>query len=117
MLAVPKEILPRRMYTANAIGLALALWALLGQTAEFVRSRISPFMVVGAAACGGWITLRRWATDTRQGRLLATSRASPQDFTLRQHAERAAASLCALAPAGLATADAAFVGGGLHRSP
>jgi hypothetical protein len=105
------------MYTANAIGLALALWALLGLTAAFVRSRISPFTVVGTAACGGWITLRRWAADARRGRLFATSRASPEGFTLRQHAERTAASLCALAPVGLSTTDAAFVGGGLHRFP
>lgn len=117
MLAVPKEILPRRMYSACAIGMALALWALLGLTAATVRSRISPFTVVGAAASGGWITLRRWAADAGHRRLFATARASPEGFMLRQHAERAAAALCALAPTGLAQGAAAFVGGGLHRPP
>jgi ferredoxin len=59
MVVVPREIMPRRLYTACAIGLALAMWALLGATEAAVRTRISPFAVVGATACGGWITLRR----------------------------------------------------------
>lgn len=117
MLVVPREILPRRLYTACAIGLALAMWALLGATEAAVRTRISPLGVVGAAACGSWITLRRWAADTACGRLFGTSRASPKDFTLRQQAERAAAALGALAPAGLSGAHAAFAGGALHRPP
>ena len=117
MLVVPREIAPRRLYTACAIGLALAMWALLGATEAVVRTRVSPLAVVGAAACGGWITLRRWAVDTASGRLFGTSRASPKDFTLRQHAERAAAALGALAPAGLSAAHAAFAGGALHRPP
>jgi len=117
MLVVPRELLPRRLYTACAIGLALAMWALLGATESVVRKRISPFTVVGATACGGWATLRRWAADTARGRLFGTSRASPAEFTLRQHAERAAAALVALAPTGLCGADAAFAGGALHRPP
>ena len=82
-----------------------------------MRTRVSLFTVVGAAACGGWTTLRRWAADTAHGRLFGTSRASPADFTLRQHAERAAAALGALAPAGLRGVHAAFAGGALHRPP
>ena len=117
MLVVPRELLPRRLYTACAISLALAMWALLGATETVVRTRISPFAVVGATACGGWVTLRRWAADTACGRLFGTVRAPPADFTLRQHAERAAAALVALAPAGLRGADAAFAGGALHRPP
>jgi hypothetical protein len=97
--------------------LALAMWALLGATETTVRARISPFEVVGAAACESWSTLRRWAADAARGQLFATSRASPKDFTLRQHAERAAAALGALAPAGLSASDGAFVGGALHRPP
>lgn len=117
MLVVPSEILPQRLYTACAIGLALALWAVVGGTEAAVRARVSPFTIVGAVAYGGWITLRRWAVDAARGRLFATSRASPSSFTLRQHAERAAAALEALAPAGLGRDAAAFVGGGLHRPP
>lgn len=115
MLVVPREILPRRLYTACAIGLALAMWALLGGTEASVRASISPFAVVGAAAGGAWVTLRRWAADTVRGRLFATPRAPPLGFTLRQHAERAAGVLLALAPPGLGQAEAAFAGGALHR--
>ncbi len=115
MLVVPREILPRRLYTACAIGLALAMWALFGASEAVVRARVSPFAIVGAAAFGSWITLRRWAKDAGCGRLFETSRASPKDFTLRQEAERAAAALGALAPGGLSAAHAAFVGGALHR--
>lgn len=117
MLVVPREIMPRRLYTACAIGLAFAMWALLGATESAVRTRISPFAVVGATAFGSWITLRRWAAAAGSGRLFATSRTSPKDFTLRQHAERAAAALGALAPAGLTATDAAFAGAAVHRPP
>jgi hypothetical protein len=36
---VPAEVLRRRLYSAPAIGLAQAFWALLGQTAAPVRAR------------------------------------------------------------------------------
>jgi hypothetical protein len=117
MLVVPSEVLPRRLYTACAIALAFAFWALFGVTEAVARARVSPFTTVGAAAYGGWITLRRWAAEAGRGRLLATSRAPPQSFTLRQHAERAAAGLEALAPAGLARHAAVFVGAARHRPP
>jgi hypothetical protein len=117
MLVIPSEVLPWRLYTACAIALSFALWALLGETEAAVRARISPFTTVGAAAYGGWITLRRWAADAGHGRLLATSRAPPPTFTLRQHAERAAAGVEALAPAGLPREDAVFVGAVRHRPP
>lgn len=115
MVVVPGEIVRRRLYTAPAIGLALALWALLGLTAARVRARISPFAVVGAATAGRWITLRRWARDGQAGQLFPSARAAPENFTLRQHAERAAALLLALAPTDLPVADAVFVGAALHR--
>lgn len=115
MLVVPGEVLRRRLYTAPAIGLALALWALLGLTADRVRARVSPFAIVGAAAAGRWITLRRWVRATIGGRLFRTWRAAPENFTLRKHAERAAAMLQALAPTDLPVADAVFAGAALHR--
>jgi hypothetical protein len=114
MVVVPRELLPRRLYTASAIGLALALWSLMGSTEAATRKRVSPFAIVGAAAASRWMTLRRWATDAGAGRLFAISRAPPPDFLRRQHAERAAAALVALAPAGLPLEQAAFAGGALH---
>lgn len=125
MLVVPREVLPWRLYTASAIGLALALWALLGRPEGEVRQRVSPLTYVGAAALGSFETLRRWAKDTCRDaggpappRLFASARAQaldPPQGTLRRHAERAAAGLVALAPSGLGVCAAAFVGGGLHR--
>jgi len=106
MLVVPREILPRRLYTACAIGMALAMWALLGATEAAVRARISPLAIVGAAADASWVTLRRWAGDAAARRLFATSRASPAGFTRRKYAERAASALRALAPPGLGPATA-----------
>lgn len=117
MVVVPTEVVPGRLYSGPSIALALALWALLAVGVARVRERISPFAIVGPAAIGRWTTLKRWAADAAGGKLLATSRAAPASFTLRQHAERAASAVRALAPAGLALGDAVFVGGALHRPP
>jgi len=117
VLVVPGEILARRLYTAPAIGLALALWALLGRTAAFVRARICPFARVGVAAAGRWVTLRRWARDASRQRLFAVQRVSPDSFTLRQHAERSAALLQALGPGGLPVTESVFAGAAAHRPP
>ena len=117
MVVVPADVLPGRLYTGPAIALALALWAVLEMTAAAVRARVSPFPIIGPTAAGGWITLRRWAFDIRGRKLFAISRTAPPDFTARQHAERAASAVRALAPAGLPLADAVFAGGALHRPP
>jgi hypothetical protein len=114
MIEVQRELLPRRLYTACAIGLALAVWALMGGTETETRARVSPFVIVGATAQTRWMTLRRWATDAGAGRLLGTARAPPAGFVRRQHAERAAAALVALAPPGLALDAAAFAGAARH---
>lgn len=116
MLVVPRELLARRLYTASAIGFALALWALLGATEATVRTRVSPLALVGTAAQGTWVTLRRWAAATAEGLLFATatSRAPPARFSRRHQAERAAAALVALAPPGESVEIAAFAGGALH---
>jgi ferredoxin len=125
MLVVPREVLPWRLYTASAIGLALAMWALLGLSEREVRRRVSPLTVVGEAALGSFETLRRWAKDTCRAavgasppRLFASTRAqapNASQSTLRRHAERAAAALVALAPSGLSLPAAAFAGGAIHR--
>ena len=105
------------MLAAMPYALALALWALLGMAAAAVRARISPFSIVGATTAGRWITLRRWARDAGRGRLFATLRAAPADFSARKHAERAASAVRALAPSSAALDVAAFIGGALHRPP
>lgn len=121
MLVVPSEVLPHRQYTACAIGLALAKWS-SGDSEAAVRDCVSPLRIIGDAAFAKWITLRRWAAAAAGGlkaRLFrgASTRQAPEGFTLRQHAERTAASLAALAPPGFDLTQAAFVGGGVHRPP
>lgn len=60
-MVVPRGVLPRLRYGAVAVALALALWAVEGLPASEVRSRVSPFGVVGHDARRGWRSLRRWA--------------------------------------------------------
>lgn len=109
---VPRSILPRRLYSAGAIGLALALWGVAGMVPAEVRARVSPFTVVGATAAAGWASLRRWSRAVRAGRLFPVVRALPEGASLRQVAARAATTLAAFAPGpgGLGIESAAFIG-------
>jgi len=61
LVVVPRGVLPRLRYGAVAVALALALWSIEGLSAAEVRSRVSPFGVVGHDARRGWRSLRRWA--------------------------------------------------------
>ena len=112
LLVVPRGMMPRRHYAASAIALALALLGLLGLSPEEVRRRISPWQIVAEA--GRWPTLRRWVEAARRGELFDRVRPSPPHFTEREVAERAAATLGALAPPGPGPPDPmaqAFLGG------
>ena len=115
MLVVPGEILRRRLYTAPAIGLALALWALLGLTAISGASPRQP--APGAGRRDGRPMDDAAPVGPRHDRRPAfpTWRAAPENFTLRKYAERAAAMLQALAPTDLPVADAVFAGAAVHR--
>lgn len=56
---VPRGVARRRHYGHAAIAMALALWALVGETAAAVRARVCAFRIT---ICGhDWPTLRRWA--------------------------------------------------------
>jgi hypothetical protein len=93
----PATVLPRRLFSACAIALALGWWGLEQRPAAEVRSGVSPWSVVGEASYGGWSSLRRWARAVRAGRLFKGVRPSPNDFSLRQVAARAASTLAASA--------------------
>lgn len=97
---VPRGVLRGRLFSAAAIGWALALLALVGLGVAEVRRRVSPWSIVGASAFSGWAQFRRWIRASRSGALFAAVRASPPRFTPRQVAERAATTLAALAPIG-----------------
>ena len=77
-----------------------------------VRTRVSPWRIVGFAATG-WITLRRWIRAVRAQRLWRCVRPLPAHATARRVAERAATTMAAHAPPqamGLSTYEAVFVG-------
>ena len=54
---VPRGLLPRHLYLAGAIGLALALWS-CGMPASKVRAQTSPWTLRGGTR--GWRSLHRW---------------------------------------------------------
>jgi hypothetical protein len=95
---VPRGILRRRLYSAAAIALALALWGVDGLAAVEVRRRVSPWGLVGAAAAAGWASLRRWACAVRSAALFGAVRSLPAGARLREVAARAATTLAAFAP-------------------
>jgi hypothetical protein len=96
-LVVPREVLPRRQYSAAAIGFALALWGLVQATAIAVRLQISPSTVLGFDAMTGWVTLRRWAKAVKNGCLFSSVPAAGPSATLRDVAALAATALAASA--------------------
>jgi len=99
IIVVPSEIGGRRVYSLSAIGLALALWGLVGATAAEVRAYISSASKIGHEAAFGWATLRRWARDVAQGRLFPSTPKSPSPLPLplRRSAASAASALAASA--------------------
>jgi hypothetical protein len=112
LLVVPRGVLRRRLYSASAIALALALWGVDGLASGDVRARVSPWRIVGATAAMGWASLRRWARAVRAGGLLAQVRAL-SGVRLREVAARAATTLAAYAPSStdaLPLATRAFLG-------
>jgi transposase len=113
LLVVPRGIRRRRLYSAGAIALALALWGVEGLAPGDVRARVSPWRIVGATAAMGWASLRRWAHAVRDKALFACVRASPDGARLRAIAARAATTLAAYASSSadaLAISTRAFLG-------
>lgn len=95
---VPQGVLPRRLFSASAIGLALCLWGLMRLCAKKVRAKVSPLRHVGATAAAGWTQLGRWTEAIRQRRLLGGVLVGPLPAAQRQVAQRAAVALSALCP-------------------
>jgi hypothetical protein len=112
IIVVPREVLGRRVYSASAIGFALALWGLVLATAAEVRRRVCPATVLGDAAIG-WPTLRRWARDVARRRLFPKAAEPPSSGPLRRVAASVAAALAASADPttrALPIEDRAFLG-------
>jgi hypothetical protein len=97
IVVVPEGLLGRRLYSASAIGLALALWGLVQATAAQVRRRVCPATILGDAAVTGWVTLRRWARDIARGKLFPSVPSPGSGASLRGVAAGAASALAASA--------------------
>jgi len=69
VLVVPRGVLARKLFTASAIALSLALWALDRAPAPVVRKKVSPWQTIGEAAAVGWASLRRWTDAASRGEL------------------------------------------------
>jgi hypothetical protein len=109
LVVVPREVAPRKHYSAAAIAWALGLFGCDGLPLREVRRRTSPWAIVGATAAVGWTTLVRWIRAVRRHQLFAGVRPVPAVFTHRQVAARVATTLAAgagptVAAAGLAAA-------------
>jgi hypothetical protein len=94
---VPPEIDPRRHYSRPAVALALALFALCGQSAAMVRRAISPWRVT---ATPGWSTLRRWIEAVRR-RAMFSAAAPPPTASSVEVAARVAQLALSHAPPSL----------------
>jgi hypothetical protein len=97
IIVVPAEVRGRRVYSASAIGFALALWGLALASAAEVRRRVSPARILGGDAATGWATLRRWAGDVADRRLFPSILEPPASVSLRGIAASAATALAASA--------------------
>lgn len=92
---LPRGLCARRHYSASAIGLSLCLFGMQGLSLGEARRRVCPWR--SGFDTDRWTTLPSWLTAIAQGRLLIGVRASVPASSLRKQAERAAATLCALA--------------------
>lgn len=97
MTVAPRETLTHRLFSASAIGLALALFGVLMLPMSEVRALVSPWLAVGATSASTWLTLRRWAVAVREGRLFRVVRPSPVSWSPRRIAERAATTVASYA--------------------
>ena len=108
LTVAPAAVLPRRLFTAGAIALALALWAVAGVPSPAVREHVSPHRVVGHASARTWLTLRRWCRDARE--LFGPVRPWPDSWPPQKAAERVATTLASLGPAAGPLPARAFAG-------
>lgn len=91
----PSETLTKRLYTAPAVGWALALFGLLLMTPRAVRELVSPLRIWGTTSGARWQTLQRWAGAAAAGRLFSMVRELPSEWPARTAAARVATLLSA----------------------
>ena len=97
MAVMPVWTAPFKHFTGAAIGMALALWGMCGQSAGDVRERVNDRRTRGYGA-RGWRCLARWAGDAGCGQLFAALGVAPQTGQPHTIAERVAQALCGCTP-------------------
>jgi hypothetical protein len=108
---LPRGLAARRQYSASAIGLALCLYGVLRLSPGQTRLRVCAWRV--GFEPDRWTTLTRWVASVEQGRLFTRVRPCPPTFTVRDRAERVAATLCGLAVGADSLEAQAFEGAAL----
>jgi hypothetical protein len=108
---LPRGLTARRHYSASAIGLALFLHGMQGLSIGETRQRICTWRACFETE--RWTTLPSWVAAIAEGRLFARVRPWSVGASLRQKAERAAATLCSLALAALGLEAQVFEGAAL----
>jgi hypothetical protein len=91
---LPRGLSARRHYSASAIALGLCLYGLQRASLSETRQRVCAWRLTLQPE--RWTTFAMWVKAIDQGRLFTPVRPSPERFTTRQRAERAAATLCGL---------------------
>ena len=94
VMTVAPPIVARKLFSAFAIGWALALYGLLAMPPVQVRARINPWRIHGAGAAQTWRSLTRWACEAHD---LFAGPPPAANGDLRQRAQRASMALAARA--------------------
>lgn len=91
---LPRGATRARHFSATAIALACAMYALSGASLRATRARVSPWR----SAEPGWPAMGRWLHAIAGGSIFATVRAWPRRWPRRRQAERVAQAVLAVAP-------------------
>ncbi len=94
----PRGVFGRRRYSAAAIGLALALWALCGRAPEDVREAVSPWRNVAIETKRRWPSLMRWTRAARRQQLWPIIRGVSAEIEPREAAAMIITALVAALP-------------------
>ncbi|XXY13609.1 DUF6431 domain-containing protein [Sorangium sp. So ce216] len=109
VVVVPRGLLPRRRYSAAAIGWVLARIGLDGATTPAARAEVCCSTILGVAAAERWLAPSRWIEASRRGQLFPRLGHHGAESTRAQVAERTAMQLVALSPRGRAGEPAAHL--------
>ena len=103
---LPRGATRARHFSATAIALACVMYGLAGGSLRAVRSRVSPWRSTEP----GWPAVARWLDAVARGSIFPQVRPWPPDWPRRRQAERVAAHVLAVAPAGGPLDVRAFIG-------